>query len=95
MFVTPQFRVTNRILLKVFPNKPKTTRTKQFNHTFFFNELDHVNSLRNRIAHHEPICLPTGFAVIDTSHIRNAYADILTLFYFHGWELMEKAFYMD
>ena len=84
MFATPQFRATNRILLKVFPNKPKTTRTKQYNHTFFFNELDHVNSLRNRIAHHEPICFPTGFAVIDTSYIRNAYSDILRLFSWMG-----------
>lgn len=48
--------------------------------TFIFNELDHVNSLRNRIAHHEPICFPTGHATITTSYIQFIYNKIITLF---------------
>ena len=79
MFSSPQFRASNRVLLQVFPNKPKSTRQIQYNNTFIFNELDRVNSLRNRIAHHEPICFPTGFATITTSYIEYIYHKILTL----------------
>ena len=53
MFSSPQFRASGRILLRAFPNKPKSTREVQYNNTTIFNELDHVNSLRNRIAHHQ------------------------------------------
>lgn len=79
MFSSPQFRASGRVLLTVFPNKPKSTRFIQYNNTYLFNELDRVNSLRNRIAHHEPICFPTGFAVISTSYIESIYSKIITL----------------
>ena len=45
-----------------------------------FNELDKVNSLRNRIAHHEPICFRLHASEIDTSYIVNEYQKIQTLF---------------
>lgn len=80
MFSSPQFRATNRILLKVFPKKPTSTREYQYNNTYIFNELDHINSLRNRIAHHEPICFYSGCATITTSYIEYIYNKILTLF---------------
>ena len=41
-------------------------------------------SLRNRIAHHEPLCFPTGQAAIDTTYIRREYQKILTLFQWMG-----------
>ncbi len=80
MFSPIQYRVTGRNLLKIFPNKPKSSREYQYNQTFIFNELDKVNSLRNRIAHHETICFATNTAEIDTSYIVNIYAKIKTLF---------------
>ena len=91
MFSSPQFRATGRILLKAFPNKPISNRDKQYNNTFIFNELDHVNSLRNRIAHHEPICFPTGFAIISTSYIQFIYNKILILF---NWLGIESSSYL-
>lgn len=84
MFSSPQFRASNRILLRAFPNKPTSTRETQYNHTYIFNELDHVNSLRNRIAHHEPICFQTGFAEITTSYIKFIHHKIYTLFEWLG-----------
>lgn len=84
MFSSPQFRATNRILLHVFPNKPSSTREIQYNNTYIFNELDRVNSLRNRIAHHEPICFPTGQAYVTISYIQYIYNKILTLFSWLG-----------
>ena len=49
-----------------------------------FNELDKVNSLRNRIAHHEPICFRLHASEIDTSYIVNEYQKIQTLFSWMG-----------
>lgn len=80
MFSGPQYRASGRLLLRAFPLKPATTRTVQYNNATIFNELDHVNSLRNRIAHHEPICFPTGFAEITTDYIRWIYSKIQMLF---------------
>lgn len=56
MFANPQYSATGQILLKIFPNKPRSSAAIQYNNTFMFNELDGINILRNRIAHHEPIC---------------------------------------
>lgn len=84
MFSSPQYRASGRILLHVFPNKPATTRIAQYNNTTIFNELDHVNSLRNRIAHHEPICFPTGKSEITADYIQWIYAKIERLFKWMG-----------
>lgn len=80
MFSSPQFRAANRVLLSTFPNKPISTSSIQYNNTYIFNELHHVNSLRNRIAHHEPICFTTGSAIITTTYIRYIYDKIMILF---------------
>ncbi|MDE7472593.1 MAG: Abi family protein [Muribaculaceae bacterium] len=80
MFSPIQYRVTGRDLLLIFPNKPRSSRDVQYNHTYIFNELDKVNSLRNRIAHHETICFAANTSTIDTSYILNIYNKIKTLF---------------
>lgn len=84
MFSGPQYRASGRILLQIFPNKPTSTRLVQYNNTTIFNELDHINSLRNRIAHHEPICFPTGKSVITDNYIQWIYTKIVTLFNWMG-----------
>lgn len=80
MFSPLQFRLTGRCLLGIFPNKPRSSAAVQYNHTYIFNELDKVNTLRNRIAHHEPICFCKNANTIDTSYIVNEYQKIQTLF---------------
>lgn len=80
MFSPLQYRVTGRNLLSIFPNKPRSSREMQYNQTYIFNELDKVNSLRNRIAHHETICFASNTSDIDTSYIINIYSKIKTLF---------------
>ncbi|MBD5189002.1 MAG: Abi family protein [Bacteroidales bacterium] len=80
MFSPVQYRLTGRNLLSIFPNKPRSSRMIQYNHTFFFNELDKVNSLRNRIAHHETICFATRSSKIDTTYLITIYKKIKTLF---------------
>ena len=60
------------ILLNNFPNKPRSTRLQHYNNVFIFNELDCINVLRNRVAHHEPICFGSHNN-IDLSKVTDCY----------------------
>ena len=84
MYSPYQYTATRQVLLNVFPNKPVSTSMTQINHSYFFNELDKINKLRNRIAHHEPICFVRGTTRANTSYIINEYHKILTLFAWMG-----------
>lgn len=86
MYATPQFKATGRNFLKAFPNKPKSTPTSQINNQYIFNELDAINRLRNRIAHHEPICFLQNGDTISTFHLMSVYNKIYTLFSWMGIE---------
>ena len=83
MFANPQYRAVGRTLLAIFPNKPRSSAEVQYN-TFIFNELDGINILRNRIAHHEPICFSRRQPEIGTSYILNAYQTLHKLFMWMG-----------
>ncbi|MBQ9213543.1 MAG: Abi family protein [Bacteroidales bacterium] len=84
MFSPVQFRLTGSRLLQIFPNKARSTPQIQYNHSYIFNELDKINTLRNRIAHHEPICFALQQNNIDTTYILNEYQKIQTLFMWMG-----------
>lgn len=75
-----QYRAGGQTLLAVFSSRPTSTPTVQYNASYIFNELQKINNLRNRIAHHEPICFQAGQAVIDTTSVRQHYNLILQLF---------------
>lgn len=45
-----------------------------------FNQLAQINNIRNRIAHHKPVCFLTGQPVKDTTYVREHYAIIKLLF---------------
>jgi len=80
MFAQNQFNATNRILLHVFSLKPTSTPTMQYNNTYIFNQLAKLNDIRNRMAHHEPICFLPGKPVKNTTYARQHYNLILQLF---------------
>ena len=84
MYSPPQFRATGRVLLRVFPYKQRSTPNLHINHTYIFNELDKINTLRNRIAHHEPICFLSGQDMVYTDYIKKEYQNIQTLFSWMG-----------
>lgn len=88
MFAQPQFYAGGQSLLHVFPAKPTSTPAIQYNHTYVFNQLGHINDLRNRIAHHEPICFLPGQPVKDTTYARQHYNLILQLF---QWMSVDEA----
>lgn len=78
LFASPQFVAGGQNLLKIFPSKPKSSVSIQYNHTYIFNELAKINILRNRIAHHEPICFSANS--ISTQYVRENYNLILQFF---------------
>jgi len=80
MFAPNQYNATGRTLLTIFPAKPTSTVAIQYNQTFVFNQLAQINNLRNRIAHHEPICFQAGHPVKDTVYIRLHYNQMKLLF---------------
>jgi len=80
LFAQPQFHAGGKTLLLIFPSKPTSTPTMQYNHSFVFNQLEKINGLRNRIAHHEPICFEDNQPVISTTYARQHYNLILQLF---------------
>ena len=79
-----QYKQTGQILLKVFVNKPKSSPEMQYNNKFFFEELQYINTLRNRIAHQEPICFSHVTKEIDLTYIRKQYRRIMMLFGYMG-----------
>ena len=80
MFAPNQFAAAGKTLLQIFPAKPTSTAAIQYNQTFVFNQLAQINNLRNRIAHHEPICLVPGQPAKGTTYARQQYGLILQLF---------------
>jgi hypothetical protein len=80
MFAANQYTATGRTLLRIFPAKPTSTPAVQYNQTFVFNQLALINNLRNRIAHHQPVCFQTGNAIKDTRYVRQHYGLIKQLF---------------
>jgi len=80
MFAPHQFSATGKNLLQIFPAKPTSTPSIQYNHTFIFNQLAQINNLRNRIAHHEPICFLAGIPIKSTTKVKQLHALILQLF---------------
>lgn len=95
MFSNPQYKMTGRILLGVFPNRPKSSALMQYNNVYFFNELDGLNTLRNRIAHHEPICFKKGSDSIDTSYILAQYNRVKALFLWMGIDSTSLLYGLD
>lgn len=80
MFAQNQFNATGRILLRVFPSKPTSTPAIQYNNIYVFNQLADLNDIRNRMAHHEPICFLPQQPIKNTTYARQHYNLILQLF---------------
>lgn len=80
MFAAHQFLLAGQSLLAIFPAKPQSTPRMQYNASFVFNQLSKINNIRNRIAHHEPICFKPGQPIRDTTYARQHYSLVLQLF---------------
>jgi len=76
LFASKEFSAANSTLHKIFINRPHNT-----GHTNIFNKLTEINNIRNRIAHHEPICF-NSVGRISTVYALDHYNIIIELF---GW----------
>lgn len=88
LFAPNQYQTAGRTLLRIFPARPRSSATMQYNNLFVFNQLAQINEIRNRVAHHEPICFLNGRTVKDTIFVRQHYASILQLF---QWMSIDEA----
>lgn len=73
LFARHQYTAFGSTLLTIFPNKPKSSPVHHYANAFLFGELEKINGIRNRIAHHEPICFSYGLPVCDTTYARQHY----------------------
>jgi hypothetical protein len=80
LFANNQFTAAGSTLLQIFPSKPRSSPSIQYNHNYILNQLALINDLRNRIAHHEPICFVPGQPVKDTLYVRSHYNLVMQLF---------------
>jgi hypothetical protein len=88
LFSRKQYRALGQNLLNIFPAKPSSSLIIQYNQIYVFNELAKINQIRNRIAHHEPICFRPSFPIINTTYVRQHYHLILQLF---QWMAIDEA----
>ncbi len=94
-FAPAQYARTDKKLMKVFPKKARSTAKRKYNISYIFNELDKINTLRNRIAHHEPICFSVKTPIIYTDYILNEYSKIIMLFSWMGVDSKNLLFGLD
>lgn len=78
MFAGKQFQAGGSSLLNIFTHLP--TNHNQGN---VYARLNRINAIRNRVAHHEPICFSMG-NTIATAYARNHFQDIIDMFTWMG-----------
>ena len=79
MFSGIQFNVFGNTLLQIFTNRPKGINQKKI-----YQKLTEINNLRNRIAHHEPICFDANNSP-SIQYAQKHYQDILDLLDWLGY----------
>jgi hypothetical protein len=88
-FASKEFRAAGSTLHLIFITRPRGT-----NHTDIFNKLGDINKLRNRIAHHEPICFGPG-SMISTMYAHQHYNYINELITWLGYSPDEIFYGID
>lgn len=89
MFAPKQFFVAGQSLHKIYVNRPKGVNQKQI-----FNDLDKIRSIRNRIAHHEPLCFDTNNQ-INIEKTKDTYQIIIKHTDWLGFEPFKLFFEID
>lgn len=99
LFIQPHYEALLNVgrcnLLRVFPNKPKSSARKQYDRKYVFALLTLINDMRNRIAHHEPICFVAYQPLISTQNARKVYANVVELLAWMGVDAGRFLFGID
>jgi len=89
-FSKHEFPASGNTLLSVFPHLPFGTKQKDV-----FQLLMKVNILRNRIAHHEPICFDSVTGAISTAMVSKRYTVVTDLLSWLGYNHQKLFFGID
>lgn len=92
LFARNQYRAMGGTLVDIFSARPKMVGEQAFDYQFVFNELGKINEMRNRIAHHEPICFKRGNegeTVVSTKQARYIYGHMLSFLTWMGIDSRE------
>ncbi len=87
LFARNQYRAMGGTLVDIFSARPEKVGEQTFDYQFIFNELGKINEMRNRIAHHEPICFKKGKdgeTVVSTRQARYIYGHMLSFLTWMG-----------
>lgn len=87
-FAPKEFAAAGSTLLMIFPNRPFGTPQKEV-----FQKLIKINEIRNRIAHHEPICFDGNTISIERTERR--YDLILELLVWLGCDTQKILYGID
>ena len=88
-FASKEFAAAGSTLLNMLPARPFGV-----NHTKVFKKLASINRIRNRIAHHEPICFGIPISV-STAYATGKYNQILELLHWMGINVTSFLFGLD
>lgn len=88
-FASKEFAAAGSTLLNMLPARPFGV-----NHTKVFKKLASINRIRNRIAHHEPICFGIPISV-STAYATGKYNQILELLLWMGINVTSFLFGLD
>lgn len=93
MFATPQYAAFGQRGLDVFPELRR--RIPGLTNNMVFDMLTKVNELRNRLAHHEPVCFRANMAIKDTVYARSMYNTLIDLIDGMGLETRKVLYGID
>lgn len=79
-FTRRNYKVGGKTLLQIFPNRRKGLRQIDV-----YNDLTLIRELRNRIAHHEPICFDSNRS-LSTEYVRRLYSLTRTYIEYMGYD---------
>ena len=88
-FNSKQFAASGSTLLNIFSARPFG-----LNHTAVFKKLSSINRIRNRIAHHEPICFGIPLS-ISTDYTNQKYNQILEVLQWLGIDTLSLLYGVD
>ncbi len=77
LFAVKEFRAAGSSLLHIFPKRPIGKKISQ---SVIFDMLSDINRIRNRIAHHEPICFKINpILSLSDRYAQHDFRNIITL----------------
>ena len=85
LFASKEFKAAGSTLLQILPKRPIKQGISQ---TVVFDKLSDINRIRNRIAHHEPICFNDWRQQIGLSdtYARRDFDNVITLLTWMGFD---------